>query len=155
MADKDKKLRVILKLPSKSSSNSKAGISGASASPGVTSHKVHASSVVGSETPSKLSPRVAGSTANTRVATPPKKRKFKTLIEGDAKDDQGGLYGAAITTVTAPPIFKAPLPPLAKKSSHKVTASIVCWRSVTWILGLRLFETHKNQPSWEGFELVL
>ena len=124
MADKDRKLRVILKLPSKSSSNSKAGISGASASPGVTSHKVHASSVGGSGTPPKLSAPVANSTANNRVATPPKKRKFKTLVEGDAKDDQGGVCGAAITTVT-PPVFKAPLPPLAKKSSHKVMASTV------------------------------
>ncbi|KAG0578033.1 hypothetical protein KC19_5G199600 [Ceratodon purpureus] len=119
MADKDKKLRVILKLPSKSSNNSKAGISGTSASPGVTSHKVHASSVAGSGTQSKPSAQVAASTANNRVATPPKKRKFKTLVEGDAKDVQGGVYGTTITTVTAPPVFKAPLPPLAKKSTNK------------------------------------
>lgn len=121
MADKDKKLRVILKLPSKSSSSSKAGISGASASPGVTSHKVHTSSV----TPSKLSAQVVGSNANNRVGTPPKKRKFKTLVEGDAKDDLGGVYGAPIITVATPPVFKAPLPPLAKKSSHKVLPSKV------------------------------
>lgn len=123
MADKDKKLRVILKLPNKSSSNSKAGISGASASPGVTSHKAHASSVAGSGTSTKLSAQAAGSTANNRVATPPKKRKFKTLVEGDARDNQGGVYGASVTTVAVPAVFKAPLPPLSKKSSHKVMAS--------------------------------
>lgn len=110
MADKDKKLRVILKLPSKSSSSSKAGNSGASPSPGVTPHKVQASSGA----PYKPSPPVV---SGTRVTTPPKKRKFKTLVEGDAKDDYGGVYGSPVST---PPVFKAPLPPLAKKSSHKV-----------------------------------
>lgn len=128
MADKDKKLRVILKLPSKSSSSSKAGISGAAASPGVTSHRVHASSGTGSGAPSKLSAQVVGSNASNRVSTPPKKRKFKTLVEGDAKDNQGGVYGSPITTVSTPPVFKAPLPPLAKKSSHKVLPSTLCYK---------------------------
>jgi len=123
MADKDKKLRVILKLPNKSSSSGKTGIAGASVSPGVTSHRVHASSGTGGGAPSKLSAQVVGSNASNRVSTPPKKRKFKTLVEGDAKDDRGGVYGASITT---PPVFKAPLPPLAKKPSHKVLPSILC-----------------------------
>lgn len=127
MADKDKKLRVILKLPNKSSSSSKAG---ASASPGVASHKAHASSGA----PSKLSAQVVGSNASNRVATPPKKRKFKTLVEGDAKDDHGGVYGAPVST---PPVFKAPLPPLAKKSSHKVLPSaqkLICSKDLLSLL---------------------
>ncbi|XP_073388090.1 uncharacterized protein [Physcomitrium patens] len=121
MAEKDKKLKVILKLPKKSSSRSKAGVPGALSSPGGISHKINSSPVVESETPLKPSSKlsVPNANANSRVATPPKKRKFKTLVEGDAKDDLGGACGVSSTTEILP-VFKAPLPPFAKKPSHKV-----------------------------------
>lgn len=137
MADKDKKLKVILKLPNKSSSNTKGGVSDVSASSGGTSHKLRVSPVTETDTPLKSAGQVSASSANDRVGTPPKKRKFKTLVEGDAKDDHGGVYGSPITTVVGSPVFKAPLPPLAKKPSHKVSLSVRSSGSALWISFIR------------------
>lgn len=62
-----------------------------------------------------------------------KKCKFKILVEGDVKDDYGGVYGFFIIIVVGFFVFKVFLFFLVKKFFYKVLLLVCFLGFVLWI----------------------
>lgn len=124
MVEKDKKLKVIFKLLKKLSSCSKVGVFGVLLLFGGIFYKINFLLVVESEMLLKLSFKlfVFNVNVNSCVVIFFKKCKFKILVEGDVKDDLGGVCGV-LSIIEIFFVFKVFLFFFVKKFFYKVVSN--------------------------------